>query len=54
MEKLLFGTDTPYDWAFGEVFTNLTIDAIEGMGIPSSDKKKIYEDNARALLRLDI
>jgi predicted TIM-barrel fold metal-dependent hydrolase len=53
-EKLLFGTDTPYDWAFGEVFTNLTIDAIEGMNIPSSDKKKIYEDNARALLRLDI
>jgi predicted TIM-barrel fold metal-dependent hydrolase len=53
-EYLLFGTDTPYDWAFGEVFTNLTIDAIEGMGISSSDKKKIYEGNARALLRLDI
>lgn len=52
-EHLLYATDIPYDYAFGEVFTNQTIDAIEGMSIPDSDKKKIYEDNARKFLGMD-
>ncbi|MFC1846150.1 amidohydrolase family protein [Chloroflexota bacterium] len=53
-DHMLFGTDAPYDWASGEIFTNLTIEAIEGMGISEADKKKIYEDNARAILHLNI
>ncbi len=53
-EHMLFGTDMPYGRALGEQFLSSTIDAIDGMNIPDADKKKIYEENARALLRLDI
>jgi aminocarboxymuconate-semialdehyde decarboxylase len=49
---LLFGTDVPYGPAAGEPFIRQTIDAIEGMKIPDADKQKIYEKNAKALLRL--
>jgi len=51
-EHLLFGTDVPYGPGVGETFTRATIDAIEEMIIPDAAKKKIYEENARALLRL--
>ena len=53
-EHLLFGTDVPYGPEVGEQFTRNTIDAIETMSIPDADKKKIFEENARALLHLDI
>lgn len=32
----------------------LTIRSIEEMDIPASDKKEIYEDNARSLMRLPV
>jgi predicted TIM-barrel fold metal-dependent hydrolase len=53
-EHLLFGTDMPYGPGIGEEFTRVTIDAIEGMSISAVDKQKIFEGNAKALLRLDI
>ena len=53
-EHLLFGTDTPYDPQLGDYGTRNTIEAIEQMDIPDADKKKIFEDNARQLLRLPI
>jgi aminocarboxymuconate-semialdehyde decarboxylase len=51
-EHLLFGTDMPYDIENGGVSIRQTIGAIEGMDIPESGKKKIYEGNARKLLHL--
>ena len=54
IDKLLFGTDMPYDSQLGDRYTRQTIDSIEQMDIPDSEKKKIFEDNARRLLRLPV
>jgi aminocarboxymuconate-semialdehyde decarboxylase len=51
-DHLIFGTDMPYDIENGGVSIRQTIGAIEGMDIPESSKKKIYEGNARELLHL--
>lgn len=51
---MLFGTDMPMDSQFGERYTRETIEAIEQMDIPDIDKRKIFEDNARQLLRLPV
>jgi predicted TIM-barrel fold metal-dependent hydrolase len=53
-EHLLFGTDMPYDNQFGDRNTRETLRAIEQMDISDSERQKIYEDNARRLLRLPI
>jgi len=53
-EHLLFGTDAPMDSQLGDYGTKRTISAIEQMDIPDADKKKIFEDNARQLLRLPV
>lgn len=53
-DHLLFGTDMPYDSQLGLRQTRVTINAIEQMEIPDTDKKKIFEDNARSLLRLPV
>ena len=51
-DRLLFGTDMPYDVENGAIAIRQTIEAIEGMNIPESSKRKIYEGNARNLLHL--
>ncbi len=53
-DQMLFGTDFPYDSQYGERYTRQTIEAIEQMHIDDSEKKKIFENNARNLLRLPI
>jgi aminocarboxymuconate-semialdehyde decarboxylase len=53
-EHILFGTDMPYDNELGFRFVRQGVEAIEQMDIPDTDKKKIFEDNARKLLRLPI
>jgi len=53
-EHILYGTDMPYDPQLGDYGTRQTIEAIEQMDIPDSDKKKIFEDNARSIMRLPI
>jgi aminocarboxymuconate-semialdehyde decarboxylase len=53
-EHILFGTDMPYDDEQGFRFVRQAVEGIEQMEIPESDKKKIFEDNARHLLRLPI
>lgn len=53
-EHLLFGTDMPYGPGLGEQFIRNAIDAIEGMNISESDKERIFQGNAKALLRLDL
>jgi predicted TIM-barrel fold metal-dependent hydrolase len=51
-DRLLFGTDMPYDNERGYRLTRETIRSINEMEIPDSDKRKIFEENARRLLRL--
>jgi aminocarboxymuconate-semialdehyde decarboxylase len=53
-DHMLFASDMPYDSEFGERYTRQTIHSIEQMNISDSEKKKIFEDNARELLRLPI
>jgi predicted TIM-barrel fold metal-dependent hydrolase len=53
-EHILFGTDMPMDSQMGLRLVRQIIEAVEGMDIPESDKKKIFEDNARKLLRLPV
>ncbi len=51
-DRILFGTDLPYDVENGRLSVRQTIDAIEKMGVSESAKQKIYEGNARRLLHL--
>jgi aminocarboxymuconate-semialdehyde decarboxylase len=53
-QHLLFGTDMPYDSQFGLKFTGETIKSIEQMLISDLEKKMIFEDNTRGLLRLTV
>ncbi len=53
-DHLLFGTDMPYDNQGGHRVLRESIRSVEEMNIPDSEKKKIFEDNARKLMRLPI
>ena len=54
-DHVLFGIDFPLgDIENGDRNYRQTINAIEAMPICDEDKKKIYEDNARQLMRLPI
>ena len=51
-DRLLFASDMPYDMENGSIIIRRTIKGVEGMDVPESVKKKIYEGNARNLLKL--
>jgi aminocarboxymuconate-semialdehyde decarboxylase len=53
-DHLLFATDFPYDSQYGERYIRQTVQSIEQMNISDLEKKMIFEDNARKLLRLPI
>ena len=53
-EHILFGTDMPFDGQIGYRLVRETIRSVEEMDIPDSEKKKIYEGNARKIMRLPI
>ena len=53
--NLVFGVDFPLGCTeFGDRNYRQTINAIEEMAISDEDKKKIFEDNARNLMRLPV
>ena len=54
VDHLLFATDMPYDNQMGDRKTRENIAAVEKMDISDLEKKKIFEDNARALFRLPL
>jgi uncharacterized protein len=54
IDHILFATDLPYDSMNGARMTRYTINAVEDMKISDADRKKIYQDNARQLLRLPV
>ena len=51
-DRVLFGTDMPFDPEKGPGFIRDTIAAMERMHATAEEKVKIYEGNARRLLRL--
>jgi predicted TIM-barrel fold metal-dependent hydrolase len=51
-DRILFGTDFPFDPEGGPGFIRDTIGAMERMRVSEQDKVKIYEGNARRMLRL--
>lgn len=53
-EKMLFGTDSPFDAQMGDYGTKRTIQAVKDMNISDAEKKMIFEGNARKLLRLPV
>jgi aminocarboxymuconate-semialdehyde decarboxylase len=53
-EHIVFGTDFPYDSQYGERYIRQTIQSVEQMNISDLEKKMIFEENARKLLRLPI
>jgi predicted TIM-barrel fold metal-dependent hydrolase len=54
-EHLLFGTDMPLgSGALGYGYTLETIRSIKRMNVPDEDKGKIFEHNARRLLKLPV
>jgi predicted TIM-barrel fold metal-dependent hydrolase len=54
VDHMLFATDFPYDSQFGERYIRQTIQSINQMAISDLEKKMIFEDNARRLLRLPV
>ena len=54
IDHLLFATDFPFAGQHGERVTRQTIAAIEAMDISDVEKKQIFEDNARSLMRLPV
>ncbi|MBI3934626.1 MAG: amidohydrolase [Acidobacteria bacterium] len=53
LDRVLFGTDMPFDPEKGTMFIRETIRAVESITIAPADREKIYEGNARRLLKLD-
>jgi aminocarboxymuconate-semialdehyde decarboxylase len=51
-DRVLFGTDMPMDPEKGHGFIRETIAAIDRMRATTEEKAKIYEGNARRMLRL--
>ncbi|MFH1235727.1 MAG: amidohydrolase family protein, partial [Parcubacteria group bacterium] len=51
-DRLLFGTDFPYDAECGDAYTRKTIHAIEAMDVSDSEKEKIFAGNARRILKI--
>jgi predicted TIM-barrel fold metal-dependent hydrolase len=53
-EHVVFGTDMPWDNQLGLRYTKATVESIQQMPISDVDKKMIFEDNVRSLLRLPV
>ncbi len=51
--RSLFATDAPFDPEGGALFIRGTIDAVDALDIDPAERARIYEGNARDLLKLD-
>lgn len=52
-ERLLFGTDAPFDGTGGEDFTRDTLLSIAALAVPPAQKQAMLSGNARRLMKLD-
>ena len=51
--RSLFATDAPFDPEGGALFIRGTIEAVDALDIDPAERARIYEGNARELLKLD-
>jgi aminocarboxymuconate-semialdehyde decarboxylase len=51
-ERVLFGSDMPFDPERGTAYIRWTIEVIESLEISSAEQQAIFEGNARRLLKL--
>ena len=51
-ERVLFASDSPFDPEKGSMYTRLTIEIIDHLDISETDRRAIYEGNARRLMKL--
>ena len=52
VDHMLFGSDMPFDPEKGPQFIRETIANLDALGLSTSDRKRIDEDNARRVLRI--
>jgi len=52
VDKALFASDSPFDPEKGPAYIRETIKLIEELPLSDSDRQKIFEDNAKRLLKL--
>jgi predicted TIM-barrel fold metal-dependent hydrolase len=52
VEQVLFATDSPFDTEKGSGYIRDTIRVLDSLPLTQTDLQKIYQDNARRLLRL--
>ena len=52
VERIVFASDCPFDPEGGPMYIREGIRSIEELGLPESDKRKIYFGNAKTLLKL--
>jgi aminocarboxymuconate-semialdehyde decarboxylase len=50
--RVLFGTDCPFDPEGGPLFIRETIKALDGMKLKPDDRRRIYFGNALSMLKL--
>ena len=53
-DQVLFASDTPFDPEKGPGYIRETIRCVEGVEMSAADRHKIYEGNARKLMRLKL
>ena len=53
-ERVLFGSDMPFDPEKGSAYIRWTIEIIDGLDIKTEERNAIYEGNARRLLKLKV
>jgi aminocarboxymuconate-semialdehyde decarboxylase len=53
VDHVLFASDSPFDPEKGPMFIRETIKVIDQLEITPEEREKIYEGNARRLLKLD-
>ncbi len=51
-ERVLFGSDTPFDPEKGSAYIRWTIEIIDSLDITPEQRKAIYEGNARSMMKL--
>jgi predicted TIM-barrel fold metal-dependent hydrolase len=52
-DKCLFASDCPFDPEGGPMYIRETIRVLDKLGVSDADRKKLYEDNTRRLLKLN-
>ena len=53
VDKVVFASDCPFDPEGGTMFIRETIRVLDELDLAPADRKKIYQDNAVSLLKLD-